>query len=204
MTVKGATKAEADMQIGRLRPGLIYHVDSSSVFAFGGTAENGTAMITATKFSFPSPDNFMARRRAAGVWEPLPDMRYPRADFNPCLFAGFIYLAGGGQRSIEVYDPVTGQLRHHQPGDEVASDISILVSHMDKLVMIGVEKVFCWSDSQNRIVDARRRIGGPGWSNQTPVVVEDAVYTVVMTSGGFSLFKLGVHSGRVVAERRFS
>ncbi len=75
---------------------------------------------------------------------------------------------------------------------------------MDRLVMIGGARVFRRSDSQSRIVDERRRIGGPGWSNQTPVVAEDAVYTVVMTSGGFSLFKLGVHSGRVVAERRFS
>jgi hypothetical protein len=204
VTIKGATKPEADMQTGRLRPGLIYHVDSSSVFAFGGTAENGDAMRTATKFSFPNPDNFMARRRAAGVWEPLPDMSCPRADFNPCLFAGFIYLAGGGHRSIEAYDPATCQLKHHQPREEVDSDISILVAHMDRLVMIGGAKVYRRSDSQSRIVDERMRIGGPGWSNQTPVVAEDAVYTVVMTSGGFSLFKLGVHSGRVVAERRFS
>ena len=192
------------MQIGRLRPGLIFYVDSSTVFAFGGWAEDGAPMRTATKFTFPTLDNFTARRRIAGAWEALPDMSTARADFNPCLFAGFIYLAGGGHSSIEAYDPATCQLKRNQPSDTVDSDISILVAHMDRLVMIGGAKVFYRSDSQSRIVDQRNRIAGPGWSNQTPVVVEDAVYTVVMTSSGFTLFKLGVHSGRVLTERRFS
>ena len=78
-----------------------------------------------------------------------------------------------------------------------------MVAHMDKLVLFGETKVFRYSHSEKRIVEERQRMAGPGWSNLTPVVAEDAVYTVLMTNQGFALLKLGVFTGKVLAERRF-
>jgi len=86
----------------------------------------------------------------------------------------------------------------------VDPDISIMVVHMDKLVMIGGAKVCSWSLSEGRIVEVRERMTGPGWSNITPVVAENAVYTVVTTSQGFSLFKLEVITGKVLSERNLT
>jgi len=161
-------------------------------------------MRTALKYSFPKPDNFMARRRATGSWDPLPDMTQPRFGFNPCLSAGYIYIAGGGHPSIEAYDPATCQVKTIMCRESVDPDISIMVSHMDKQVMIGGARVFRRSHSEGRIVEERARQSGPAdWSNITPVVSEDAVYTVVMTTQGITLLKLGVFTGKVLAERRF-
>ena len=104
---------------------------------------------------------------------------------------------------MEVYDPATSQIKPLYRDMYVDPSISIMVAHMDKLVMIGDAKVLRFSLSEGRIVEERERQAGPGWSNVTPVVAEDAVYTVVMTNQGFSLFKLGAFTGKVLSERKF-
>jgi len=204
VAVSGVTQLEADMHVGRLRPGIVYYRDSASVFVFGGKDDLGYSIKTAIIYRFPKPDNFMAKKHPTGAWESLPDMAQPRFGFNPCLFADFIYISGGGHPSIEAYNPATCQPRPIPHNENVDPDISIMVVHMDKLVMIGRTRMFRWSHLEGRTVDERVRQTGPAdWSNFTPVVVEDAVYTVVMTNQGFTLFKLGVITGKLMAERRF-
>jgi len=204
VSVAGANQPEASMRVGRLRPGIVYHNDSASVFVFGGAEDGGASMRTALKYSFPKNANFMGRNRPAGAWDSLPDMTQPRFGFNPCVFAGYIYIAGGGHRSIEAYVPATGQPRPIRHCENVDPDISIMMVHMDKLVMIGGARVFRRGHSEGRIVEERARMAGPaGWSNTTPMVAEDAVFTVQITSERCTLLKLGVFTGKVLAERRF-
>jgi len=205
VTVEGATRVEADMRVGRLRPGIVYHNDSASVFVFGGAEDGGAPMRTALKYSFPKPEHFMARNRPTGAWDSLPDMTQPRFAFNPCVFAGYIYIAGGGHPSIEAYNPATGRPKPIPQRENVDPDIRVMVVHMDKLVMIGGARVFRRSHSEGRTVEERARQSGPAdWSNIAPVVAENAVYTVVMTNQGITLLKLGVFTGKVLTERRLS
>ena len=204
VNIEGVTRPEADMKTGRLRPGIVYHYDSISVFVFGGSEDGGAPIKTAIKYSFKKPDNFLARRRPSGAWEQLSDMMHPRSHFNPCLFAGLIYIAGGGHPSIEAYDPPSGQTRGLIRSDEIDPDISLMVSHMDKLVLIGNARVFRRSYSNPQIEEKRDRIAGNAlWSNMTPVVVEDAAYIVVMTGETITLLKLGVYTARVLVEKRY-
>ena len=129
VSYEGATRQEADMREGRLRPGLVYHNDSWTVFVFGGTDNAGAPLRTALKYSFPKNANFMGRNRPAGAWDSLPDMTQPRFGFNPCVFAGYIYIAGGGHPSIEAYVPATGQPRPIRHCENVDPDISIMMVH---------------------------------------------------------------------------
>ena len=201
VSYEGATRQEADMREGRLRPGIVYHNDSSTVFVFGGDGDGGAPLRTVLKYSFPKPDNLMAKKRPSGAWVSSPDMTQPRSGFNPCLFAGYIYIAGGGHDSIETYDPATDHHMLFPPTENVDPDIIIMVTHMDKLVMIGRERVLRRSHSEGRTVDDRMSMATPAWSNTTPMVAEDAVFTVQITSHGVTLLKLGVLTGRVLAVR---
>ena len=180
----------------------MYDNDSASVFVFGGAEEGGAFMKTALRYCYSRPDNFLAGANAAGAWSNIPDMAQPRASFNPCVFGGYIYIAGGGHPTIEVYDPATSQIKPLYRDQYVDPDVSVLVAHMDNLVMIGGTKVYRLSYSMRRIVEERGRMAGPGWSNVTPVISEDAVYTVIMTNQGFSLFKLGAFTGKALSERK--
>lgn len=203
VTLEGTTRTEADMRVGRLRPGIVYDNDTTSVFTFGGAEEGGAFMKTAIRYRYSRPDNFLAGCNSSGAWESMSDMAQPRASFNPCIYGGYIYIAGGGHPTIEVYDPASLQIKPLYRDQYVDPDISIMVAHMDNLVMFGGTKVFRLSYSTGRVVEERERMAGPGWSNVTPVVAEKAVYTVIMTNRGFSLFKLGAFTGKALSERKF-
>ena len=184
------------MATGRNYHGLLYHPDTNTAFVFGGTGQR-----SCEKYRFPS-------RKDEGAWTNLRDMQEVRSRFNPCLFAGVVYLIGGGHPSFEIFEPKFDQfkdLKVQKTGPsvwlkqlEIDPNVGMAVQHQEKLVLISHTKIYRCSPLRDQIESCSIHPEQPEWSNVTPIVSGNAVFAVSIGGSTHTMLKVGLLSGRAV------
>lgn len=174
------------MRESRSAPGIISIADA--IYVFGGSEGNSHVAMNPKK----SNEQYNASR---GKWLSLPDMNCARCCFNPCTSRSRVFLCGGFDVSVEVFDPAS---KHFSL---LAGIILPEASHCtavcveDKLMIITQGHCCHWSFAA-KMLDVKKRDSRGTWSSSLPVVMGGLIYTIpLLWFAGCNV--LDINTGRI-------
>ena len=189
--VDSAVCRVSDMDFGRSGPGVIYLQDKSSVLVFGGTCK-GKRIKGCLGFGLH-----------ASNWVKLGNMSEPRAMFNPCIVGTLVYLCGGYSRTVERYDPNTGQFHllktFSLPGDfTVQNCTTVYDPSRDCLISISKHVITRWDIELRRQPESSIHRAYEPWSRAPPVLLRSQVLLVDLWSR--ACLAVDLASGSIVSQ----
>lgn len=156
------------MRESRSSPGLISL--GEAIYVFGGSEGSSHTALRAKK----SNEQYHASR---GKWLGLPDMNSARYSFNPCSSHNCIFLCGGFEVSVEVFDPATKQFRLLGGLTLPESSNCTAVCVEDRLVVITQTHCCHWSLAR-KTLEIKKRDSRGIWSSSVPVIVGGLLFTL--------------------------
>lgn len=187
---QGRVNCKSDMTIARSLHGLVYFAGFR--FVFGGETTSETSV---------SRDSTRAEslELCGDSWRQLPDMRYPRKNFQPAIWRLSLFLCGGEQLLIEELELESRQMRLHSISLPEASKANLAYVLDDDLVVLGKNWLLRLGLKDNKLYLKTRSQHGNGadpYSRAMPVVRGSEIYV----SSGLKCVVYSAGSGKKIKE----
>jgi len=154
----------------RYSHGAIEVVDQ--VFVFGGQGSEKLAS---------------AEQLIGTEWKSCGQMHYPRTKFNPCCWGQLVYIVGGYQSFMEIFDPATLEFTVVEVEvHEASTSLAIVKEESELLVLFGEEwRLYHLGCSVGPPVSAQHSLSAV-WSSCSPVILPalEQVYILEETGKG--------------------
>ena len=170
----------------RSTPGIVNYGDF--IYAFGGSECSSYVALKSKK----SAEKYSLSH---GKWFTLRDMRCARECFNPCVGRGRIFLCGGFDTSVEIFDPASEQCFPF-PGLTLPESTNCTAVYSEnRLVVFTTQHCCCWNFDR-RALEVKKRKKGGIWSSSLPVVVGELIFIIpqLWIPGACSVFDINTGS----------
>jgi hypothetical protein len=187
---QGRVTCKPDMTIERCLHGLVYFAGFR--FVFGGETTSETSI-------FRDSTRAESLELCGDAWKQLPDMRYPRKNFQPAVWRLSLFLCGGEQLLIEELELESRQMRLHSISLPEASKATLAYLLDDDLVVLGKNWLLRLGLRDNKLYLKARSQHGNGtdpYSRAMPVVRGTEIYV----SSGFKCVVYSTESGKKIKE----